>query len=137
MPDFTFMSPSANLLQNKEAMSMRTGILNLSVSHLGLQGYKRFLPDFFCLNYSFCVLITVSLPYPSSLKAHSGLREPNPYEKHHGSPFAFCSPTFPLFDHTGSSLLCGLSRCGEWGLLSSCRAELLIVVLSLVVEQGF
>ena len=30
----------------------------------------------------------------------------------------------------------GLSSRGEWGLLSSCGAELLIVVPSLVVEQG-
>ena len=30
----------------------------------------------------------------------------------------------------------GFSSCGEWGLLSSCGAELLTVGPSLVVEQG-
>ena len=48
-------------------------------------------------------------------------------------------PAPPLFFFlTALDLHCcaGLSSRGEWGLLSSCSAELLIMVPSLVVEQG-
>ena len=90
------MSPSANLLWPKEAMSMRIGILNLSVSHLGLQGYKRFLPDFFYLNYSFCGLITPSLP---PLLTASPLWAGGAYPLWEASrqPFGFLRPHFSSF----------------------------------------
>ena len=43
---------------------------------------------------------------------------------------------FFFFGCAGSSLLYGLfSGCSEWGLLSSCSAELLIVVAPLVAEH--
>ena len=41
-----------------------------------------------------------------------------------------------IFDCSGSLLLCGLvSRCCEWGLLSS-RSAILITMASLVAEHG-
>ena len=49
---------SDNLLPPEEELSTLIEILNPSISYLGLQSCKRFLPDFFCLNYSFYVLVT-------------------------------------------------------------------------------
>ena len=60
---------SDNLLPLEEEMNILIGIVSPSTSSLGLQGYKRFLPDFFCLNYSFYVLVITPSQLPS-LQAH-------------------------------------------------------------------
>lgn len=58
MPDSVPCHLSDNLLPPKEEMRILSGILKPSIFYVGLQCCKRSLPDFFCLNNSFYVLVT-------------------------------------------------------------------------------